>query len=885
MIPQVSGPWLEWEFCDVPNIEDLSDLKFFGTTSDKKTVAGVKGRIILLVDASTLQIVGGPFEVSQGTIKYITHLEFSPDDKWLFFGRLDKWFSVERGCVENFAQFSENVLVYQWGLFTPDGQYIVVKRSGCFDFQHTCQDKSCVTDLLSLWALLEIDQNRDGEMTCSFTEFYRVERFIASASGEQTKRLFRFLKVHPEVYQSNSCVVPASSGCRFCRRLRELTDSKQESSLSAVRQFIIGLYHQIFQYQVWNLQTGRPILENAFYGSVQLNPFTYVCHVSYPVIKRKEKVECSGLFKALSFANIAVVNAFYTLEWKQKLKDWRYQPERREEFEETLLHMLSLGTFNSFELRMYRNLPTGFETLFDKNMNVYVGVSSEKKWVVVSSLGGVHLMQTGVEEDHLSTINIQMKKHDIPKVERFTFTNDDGYFVYSTRDSVSLYALHLQTGTVLQCVPGINFFYLTKERQVGYLFRSETEERALFLTDFFSPFKFLSSSSVVNTASAKKSIAANYISSVTVESVSSDSLVSLWHITDKGISVLWKSLLVDSILSESSLVGSGHLVLQNCVFSPNGKLIACQRGNQTELHGSVSESGHESRTIFQQDTAFTVLFSFSADSTSLLFCVQGNINNPHFYVWDVQNKIMSASFRAPALLTVECFCLSADKRKLILCRDYEIEIWEYDKIPCRSLARSGVERHYKSVKFRKCTVSLDNELLICCIANIIILFSLRAPDIYSSKRILRGHLGKIEFCQILRVNRYLISYGIDGVLFLWDLIETKAIGFARLTQGMENIASLAVSPEEDRVVCFTSSGRICEIKLCQLEGDLCTKFLTEEAKDKVASIDPKLQLAEEIATTSKSVIPSPEDGEFCSSDSEEDMDWYYLEHDDVEESD
>ena len=381
---------------------------------------------------------------------------------------------------------------------------------------------------------------------------------------------------------------------------------------------------------------------------------------------------------------------------------------------------------------------------------------------------------------------------------------------------------------------------------------------------------FLSSPSVVNTPSAKKSIAAKCISSVTFESVSSDSLNFLWHITDKGI----------SILSESSLVGSGHLVL-----SPNGKLIACQRGNQIELHGSVSESGHESRTIFQQDTAFTVLFSFSADSTSLLFCVQGNINISHFYVWDVQNKIMSASFRSPGLWTVECFCLSADKRKLILCRDHEIEIWEYDKKLCRSLARTGVERHYKSVKFSKCTVSLDNELLICCIANIIILLSLRAPDIYSSKRILRGHLGKIEFCQILRVNRYLISYGIDGMLFLWDLIETKAIGFARLSQGKENIVSLPVSPEEDRVVCFISSGRICEIKLCQLEGDLSTKFLTEEAKDKVAAIDPILQLAEEIATTSKSVIRSPEDGEFSSSDSEEDMDWYFLEHDDVEESD
>ena len=865
LIPQVSGPWLEWDVCDFPSAEVLSDLKYFGTTSDKKTVAGVKDRSILLVDASTLKIVGGPFEISQDTIEKITHLEFSPDDKWLFFGRLDKWFSVERGCVEDFSQFPGNALDYKWGLFTPDGQNIVAKRYNAFDFQQTCPDKSCVTDLLSLWALLEIDQNEDDEMTCSFSGFDRVIPFIDSALGEQTQRLLRFLKVHPELYQNNSSVVPTNSTCRYCERLRELTDSNQESSLSAVRQLIIELYPHIFQYQVWNLQTGRPILEDAFCGSVQLNPFTYVCHVIWAV----EILECFGTFEALSFANIAVMNAVYTLGWKRELEYCTYRLLL--EFGEPLLHMLSMGTFNnSFKLKMYRSLPTGFETLFVRNMDIYVGVSSQKKWVVrFSRLLGEHFVQV------FSTVNLQVQEHICKAAERFTFTNDDGYFVYST-GSVSLYALDLQTGTIFESLSGSNLCYFTKERQVGYLLRSETEERALFLTDFFSPFKFLSWPSVVNTASVKRSIAALFSSGVTVESVGSDSLVTQWHITDKGI----------FILLESSLVDSRPLpLLQNCVFSPNGKLIACQRGNQIELHGLVAESGHERRVIFQQDTAFTVLFSFSADSTSLLFCVQGNINNPHFYVWDVQNKIMSASFRSPALLTVECFCVSADKRKLIFCGEYEIEIWEYDKQPRRLQARIGVERFCKSVMFTQCAVSLDNELLICCIANVIILFSLRAPDVHSSKRVLHGHLGKIEFCKILRVNRYLISYGVDGMLFLWDLIEIKAIAFARITQGKENIVSVAVSLEEDRAVCFTSSHRICEIKLCKLEGDLSSNFLTEEAKDKVTAIDPKLQLAEEIATTSKSVIPSPEDSEFSSSDSEGVMDWFYSELDDVEESD
>ena len=587
---------------------------------------------------------------------------------------------VGRGCVEDFSQFLQNAQVYKWGLLTPDGHYIVVKRSRVFDFQHTCQDKSCVTDLLSLWALLEIDQNRDGKMTCSFCGFDRVIPCIDSALGEQTNRLLRFLEVHPELYKTNSSVVPTKSTCCYCGRLRELTDSNQESSLSAVRQLIIELYPHIFQCQVWNLQTGTPILEDTFCGSVQLNPFSYVCHVSCAVIKL---LGCSGTSGALSFANIAVMNAVYTLKLKGELEYRNYR--QLVEFGEPLFQMLNNGTFNSFKLKVCQSLPTGFETFFNCYLYFYVGVSPEKKWVVQFSdeTDVLQLIRTGVEEQHLSTINIQMLIYDIHFVKRFTFTNDDGYFVYST-GPFSLYALHLQTGSVFKIVSRGNLFYFTQKRQVGYLFRSETEERAFFLTDFFSPFKFLSSPSVVNTASAKKSIAANSISSVTVESVSSDSLVTLWHITDKGISVL----------SESSLVDSGHLVLQNCVFSPNGKLIACQRGNQIELHGSVAESGHESRVIFQQDTAFTVLFSFSVDSTELLFCVQGNINNPHFYVWDIQNEIMSALFRSPGLLTVD----SADKRKLIFCGEYEIEIWEYDKQPRRLQARTGVERLCKSVK-------------------------------------------------------------------------------------------------------------------------------------------------------------------------------------------
>ena len=107
-IPQVSSPRLEW----VSNYAfpfavdaNITTMRCFATAPNKRTVAGAKGRSLQLFDASTLERVSGPFDLGNDAIDNITHLEFTPDGKFLFFGRLDKWFSVERGCVEYFPQF------------------------------------------------------------------------------------------------------------------------------------------------------------------------------------------------------------------------------------------------------------------------------------------------------------------------------------------------------------------------------------------------------------------------------------------------------------------------------------------------------------------------------------------------------------------------------------------------------------------------------------------------------------------------------------------------------------------------------------------------------------------------------------------------------------
>ena len=971
LIPQVSGPRLEWNVSDLPNNEFLSGFNFYATASNKKTVAGAKGRSLLFVDASTLKILNGPFEISEDTIEDISHLEFSPDDKYVFFGRLDKWFSIERGCVEALSQFTENSVIYEWGLFTPDERYIVVKTKDVFDCPKTCQDKRCVGDLLVLWAVKEIDQSQDDEMTCFFTQLSKaITRMITSLEGE-TKRFLESLQTKPTFFQTCVRSVPYDTSCYYCSRLEELTGKTQESSLSVVRDFIIELYPHIFHFQVWDTLTGRPLLLDVFSSESQLNSFSYFCHLAGAFDKWGIEVGCSGMDKAVSVCNIAVVNAVYALwnlelmrsvneardhvdsgiksltrrlgELKRK-RDLKQEKDLRDkilqekeldlkekEVFELLLMIRESGDFeqleklrrilflhlgrswefkppyaltewleeelwlkkklqekrwrlpaptrlfcDSFKSDICRDFPKGLQNLFSRD--VYLCVSPQNKWVVEersSDIRAIHLLQTGRQQPE------QKLQHGISYIAHpscFTFTNDELYVVYSSVDD-SLHALSLETGAVLKSVSRCNLFYFSTERQVGYLFRSGTEERSIFLTNLFNPLKFFPLPPVKT--SLCNLVAAGFISNDTVMSVGSDSTVVLWNVTQENKGSTFE------FISDSSLTSASSQVLhpKNSALSPDGKLIAFHQETKIKLHSLEEPRAFHDTVTELESGILDVCLAFSTDSTLLLIFIRDGISKQHFYVWNVQKRAITASFKSPGLLTVEFCCLSPDKRNVILCGEYEIEIWEYDKQPCHLLKRIEVKELYKFVQFSHCAVSLNNEVLVCCIANEIILFSPCVPDVHSSKRILRGHLGRIEFCKFLKMNRYLISYGVDGMVFLWDVVKTKAVGFVRVAQGQENIVSLAVSPEEERIVCFTSSGRVCFIKLCKLEGDVPvgvrSKFVTSQVKAQEEANETRPQLAPAGETVSKSA----EDEELSSSNSEEDMYNYYLGPEDLTESD
>ena len=928
-IPQVSLPWFEWNAFDRLAANILSGCNCFATASDKETVVGAKGRSLFFFNASMLQIVSGPFEISEDTIAKINHLEFSSDCKFVFFGRLDKWFSVERGCVEDFPQFVGNGLNYQWGLITPNGHCIVVKTNVSL-FPSMCKRGCCLKELLALWAGKEIENSGQEEMTCSFGELSKGLAGI-DVIGRHARYLMEYLGVDPRSFQNHVMFVPDDSSCYCCCKLKELTESSPELSLSTVRQIIIDLYPRLFRYQVWNLQSGQPLLHDVFNQGAQLNPFVYFCHVAGAFDKRGTATMCSGVVEAVSVCNIAVVSAVYYLlklelelclnnqvpnilepDWKLIIsgENKRYtmyvltflqnldtevsiisslfykltsmcrlhlghlkflihygidNPMRFHDVWKKLLDALSEesalrhfqfpawfhGPFcNSLESDFITHVPKGFLDLFGKDVSFCL--SPEKKWIILcmkNGLNNVDLLLTRIQEDSSRNETSTKNEHHITRITRFTFTNDDLFALYST-SRYSLHALCLQTGKVFASVSGCNFVLFRNEKQVGYFFRRDVEKRFVFLKNLFSPFQFFQWLHEQKPG-LEKSVTPMFSSSRTVRCISySDSFVALWNFKDYYDSAFH---FTSNFPLPFSPPAQASYETRKYVYSPDTELIALQQQNKITLH-FVAEPNKRPCTIFETECGIMdARFKFSADSSLLFVCIQDDFKGPLFYVWDVKRESMSESFKSPGPPTVDCFCLSPDLNNLILCGGrYEIEIWDFKKQPRYLLKKMEVEGFYNPVKFSQCNVSLDNELLVCCIGNLIYVynFPVSHSKIHSSRRILRGHVGKIEFCRFLEVNRYLITYAIDGMVFVWDVTESKAIGFIRIAQGQEKVTSIAVSPQEDRVVCFLSSSRVCVIHLYKLESAMCNKFSMELTKSKEKATESRVHLAERMHSTS-----------------------------------
>ena len=187
----------------VPLAREISshiDLDCGAFSHDKKLFAAGKGQYLYLYDGFSFDTILGPVEVMDGSI---SHLEFSPDDKFVFFGRLDEWFSVHEKCVVEVSQFSGKRASYVWGSFICDGKYIAVRRA--------------------------VQHDRDAPINNELIRWAKCECPPKNANLEILLRKLNYLMRLP----------------------------KSDSVKTAIRNYIVCNYAEIFEGQIWNVQTGR----------------------------------------------------------------------------------------------------------------------------------------------------------------------------------------------------------------------------------------------------------------------------------------------------------------------------------------------------------------------------------------------------------------------------------------------------------------------------------------------------------------------------------------------------------------------------------------------------------------------------------------------------
>ena len=393
--------------------------------------------------------------------------------------------------------------------------------------------------------------------------------------------------------------------------------------------------------------------------------------------------------------------------------------------------------------------------------------------------------------------------HVIENVDAFGFTCSSDFVVYVQKEGQCFEALSLQTGATLSCVSGFSPLFHKPTQQAGFVFSAGSGESIVFLSDFPLSSSLGMYLKTEVTFSLRRNILflfPNLMPSVLVRNATNCARLTAYP---------------------PQCVVTPLPCIKNCALSRQGNSIAISQKACIFLFWDCNSHC----TVFEEseDSGCQVsCLIFSHDSTLLLYCVERRNSQAKVCLWNVDQHKLSSCFFASTLVSINCCCFSPDNSMVILCGELRVEIWE-DVVCSRRCLKMVIEMdgmwpYQANDRFRYCSVSSENELLACCIADDVVLCSLCSPVKSSFCRLPRAHLGQIQFCQFLRETRYLISYGIDGRVFLWHLYEGKAAAFARVAKREESIEGMAVSSMEDEVVCLTSLGRVITIKLHGLKS-------------------------------------------------------------------
>ena len=571
---------------------------------------------------------------------------------------------------------------------------------------------------------------------------------------------------------------------QLCQNCFEFEQRNEEKTFELVRQRVLDLYPQIFEFQVWNVESGRPVLEEAFLK--RGGPF-FLYHVSAAVncgVKKMHK-----LLTERSFFIIALVNLM-----------WCLVP--------SVLDLRSVRTFER-EVLIFPEIISFFLSNFPDTGNAALEILNR-------TFGKGKFLASDqtffVSRDKFKTCNVYHVIYGDPLahwrlslvgVEHYAFLEDSNILYYTSAQSLEI--LCIETYITLQSVTGRSSFFHPSKKQTVYWFVEPHSGIFSLLTHVPKDLRL-------------------FLSLLTLEVVVHGTIIS--------------AATVFSLLPEfCETVGeedTSPSVPEKCViFSQSGSLIAYHLG--PKLYICNISDAFPYLMCEDQYECFRCHLAFSPDNTLLLHYTQSSNDNPRFQVWDVRSKALLETFDFPAveslLPAVDCCCLSSDNTKLIVCGKFIIEIWEYGRSACRLITRIGNRSFFSNYnEFSHCTISQETNLLACCITDSIALCPMNTPTNQSIRLLPPAHLGKIEFCQFVKGSRYLISYGVDRNVFLWDLNRCEAIAFAKLCQERESIERLCGSCEADKFFFLTSSGRLGVLTLCGLEHSILPKLPTLEVQ-------------------------------------------------------
>ena len=384
--------------------------------------------------------------------------------------------------------------------------------------------------------------------------------------------------------------------------------------------------------------------------------------------------------------------------------------------------------------------------------------------------------------------------------------------MYTTHSSNRhLHALSLQNETKLWSISGLYpVYYLSGEvLGLGFIFSCGNERLVVFLrdlpvrflTNIFANFKYQSS------FKANKVIKATFTSRDSIKLLCSDGHFNSLKIND--------GCLVKPRAKMSPFFVSKLLPVKECIFSNNRELIAIHQGCEVLVKDGLKPACSIFKVKDECEHTVSSL-TFSTDDSLLLFCVEKRNSDQSFYLWSVEHSFLTGpiSLPFPYGMHVDCCCFSfADNSELFFCNGSFVLVLKYQTckpaiVVSTSLAIPNINSSASDV-CSHCAVSSDNKLLPCCIANEIILYPLNGQD--KSSKVAHNHQGVIQYCTFLCGTRYLLSYGIDGLVFLFDLVRWKTIAYSR----QKSIISMAVSPDEEKIICLESSGKV---KLIHLHG-------------------------------------------------------------------